>query len=80
METIGLSEAKAHWSVLLDRVAKGERITLTRRGVPVAMLVPPPEVRREKVHAAIQAMLEFQKNGPRLDGLSIRELIDEGRR
>jgi prevent-host-death family protein len=80
METVGLSEAKAHWRALLDRVAAGERITITRRGVPVAMLVPPPDVQREKVRAAIQAMVEFKKNGPRLDGLSIRELIEEGRR
>ena len=37
---IGAFEAKTHLSALLDRVEKGEELTITRRGVPVARLVP----------------------------------------
>ena len=37
---IGAFEAKTHLSQLLDRVAQGERIAITRRGRPVAQLVP----------------------------------------
>jgi prevent-host-death family protein len=37
--TIGTSEAKAHLSELLERVQKGEDITITRHGVAVARLV-----------------------------------------
>jgi prevent-host-death family protein len=79
MQTVGSYEAKTHLPALLDRVAGGEEITITRHGVPVAMLVPASGARRPDVRKTIQAMLEFRK-GRRLDGLSIREMIEEGRR
>ena len=40
MAEVGSYEAKTHLSGLLDRVERGERITITRHGVPVAVLVP----------------------------------------
>jgi prevent-host-death family protein len=40
METVGTFEAKTHLSELLDRVGNGETITITRHGIPAAMLVP----------------------------------------
>jgi len=40
METIGAFDAKTHLSALLDRVAKGEKLTITRHGIPAAVLVP----------------------------------------
>ena len=40
METVGSYEAKTHLPQLLERVAKGEKIAITKHGVPVAMLVP----------------------------------------
>jgi prevent-host-death family protein len=40
MDTVGAYEAKTHLSGLIDRVMRGERITIARHGVPVAMLVP----------------------------------------
>ena len=79
MQSVGSYEAKTHLPALLDRVAHGEEITITRHGVPVAILVPPSAGRKPDVREAIQAMLEFRK-GHRLDGLSIREMIEEGRR
>lgn len=42
METVGVRELRQNASVYLRRVAAGESITVTDRGVPVAMLVPPP--------------------------------------
>ena len=79
MQTVGSYEAKTHLPALLDLVAKGERITITRHGVAVAMLVPPSKARKEDIQVAIRDLIEFRK-GQRLDGLSIRELIEEGRR
>lgn len=38
--TVGAFEAKTHLSALLDRVERGEEVTITRRGLPVAKLVP----------------------------------------
>lgn len=79
MRTIGAYEAKTHLPRLLDEVEKGERITITKHGRPVAVLVPPGSARETDVDALMEQMREFRK-GNRLGGLSIRELIDEGRR
>ena len=40
MDTVGSFEAKTHLSALLDRVARGEKFTITRHGIPAALLVP----------------------------------------
>ena len=40
MKTIGAFEAKTHLSELLDLAALGERVTITRRGKPIARLNP----------------------------------------
>ena len=40
MTSVDTFEAKTHLTHLLERVAKGERITITNRDKPVAMLVP----------------------------------------
>ena len=79
MQTVGSYEAKTHLPALWDRVAQGEQITITRHGVPVAMLVPAPGARKPDIQQTIQEMLESRKKW-RLGGLSIRELIEEGRR
>jgi prevent-host-death family protein len=79
METIGSFDAKTHLSRLLDRVAKGESFTITKSGRPVARLVPiqeKPPVDLQQVLAETRA---FRKAHP-LDGVSIKELINEGRR
>lgn len=78
MAEVGAYEAKTHLPRLLKRVAKGERITITRHGVPVAELVP-VRARPMSADEAVARLREFRK-GVRLGGLSIRELIDEGRR
>jgi prevent-host-death family protein len=40
MQTIGVFEAKSRLTALLDAVEKGDEILITRRGKPVARLVP----------------------------------------
>ncbi len=78
-QTVGAYHAKTHLPALLDRVARGEQITITRHGVPVAKLVPASKKRtKEEIRKTIEAMLESRK-GWKLNGLSIREMIDEGR-
>lgn len=39
-KSVGVHEAKTHLSRLLERVAAGEEITITRRGEAVARLLP----------------------------------------
>lgn len=53
MEMIGPFEAKTHLSALLDRVANGERITITRHGVPAALLVPVSQGEQKLSHKEI---------------------------
>jgi prevent-host-death family protein len=79
MRTVGAFEAKTHLNKLLERVSKGETIRITRRGVPVARLVPDNEDQKKDLQRIGREIRELRK-GIRLNGLTIRELIDEGRR
>jgi prevent-host-death family protein len=79
MTSIGSFEAKTHLPELLKRVAKGERILITRRGEPVAMLVPPLREPSRDVQAVIDEMKAL-RCGNTLGGVSTRDLIEEGRR
>ena len=81
MNDIGAFEAKNTLSALLDRVENGEEITITRRGRPVARLVPPHDNgARRQAAAAAAASLRQMRKGVTLGGLSLRDLIAEGRR
>jgi prevent-host-death family protein len=71
MNTVGAYEAKTHLPKLLARVIKGEKITITKHGVPLAVLQPPPFSRK--------ALPRQFRDRHTLDGLSIREMIEEGR-
>jgi len=79
METVGAYEAKTHLPKLLERVAKGHSITITKHGVPVAVLGPYDPEKNVDVREVIQTLREFRESN-RLEGLSIREMIEEGRR
>jgi prevent-host-death family protein len=60
MTAIGTYEARTHLSQLLERVANGETITITRRGVPVATLGPPAPPRGLSAEA-VDEFLEFRR-------------------
>ena len=78
--TVGAYEAKRRFSQLLERVAAGEEITITRHGSPVARLVPALPVHSiERRREAILGMRELASRN-RLDGLRVKDLIAEGRR
>ena len=79
MKTVGAYEAKTHLPKLLDRVSRGERITITKHGVPVAVLQPPESQRRAEPEKIISALRAFRSQHS-LNGLSLREMIEEGRR
>jgi prevent-host-death family protein len=82
MTTVGVYEAKTHLPKLLARVAKGERITITKHGVPVAVLMPPPgKLDRESTKVAVEALKAFRRgrSTPGLSAAEIRDLIEEGR-
>lgn len=79
MRTIGAFEAKNRLSELLQAVENGEEVTITRHGRPVARLVPVDQFDRAKVREALECLKEFRKQHP-LDGLKIKDLINEGRK
>lgn len=79
MKTVGAYEAKTHLSRLLNKISKGERFVITRHGTAVAVLQPPERSQRNDPAAVIAEIRAFREQH-RLDGLTIRELIEEGRR
>jgi prevent-host-death family protein len=83
MHEIGAFEAKNTLGSLLNRVEKGEEIVITRRGTPVAKLVPAnPGFDREKARAAAEGLKKLQASlkGPPLTWEEIKQMRDEGRR
>lgn len=79
MKTVGAYEAKTHLARLLDRVARGEKIAITKHGVHVATLQPADSSKQTPVREVIDQLKMFRR-GHRLEGLSIRGMIEEGRR
>lgn len=79
METIGAYEAKTHLPQLLERVSRGDRITITKHGVPVAVLQPYDPDKQIDVAAVIAELRAFRAQN-RLDDLTIQDMIAEGRR
>lgn len=79
MLTVGAFEAKTHFARLLQRVSRGEQVVITRHGTPVARLIPATGTDRERVRETIDRLKTFAR-GQTLNGLSVRELRDAGRR
>lgn len=83
MFSVGIFEAKTQLSQLIDRVAKGEEILVTRHGKPVARLVSPEPESDKKALADWAAELRSFRQG--IDrgakaGSTLNELIAAGRR
>ena len=78
MRTVGLFEAKQKLSELVERALEGERIGITRRGKLAALIVPAAEeVDLEVVFDKIE---RIRKSAKPHQGLSAKNLIEEGRR
>lgn len=81
MLEIGAFQAKNSFSALLDRVEKGEEITITRRGRVVAILAPAGDdsSQRGKALAAAERLRAMRK-GVTLGDLTLGDLVADGRR
>lgn len=79
MHQVGAFEAKTHLPELLERVRGGERIVITKHGMPVAELVPVSKTGKPDLKKLYKEMTAF-RNGRRLGKDSIRNLMEEGRR
>lgn len=85
MKHVGIFEAKTHLSTLVDEVAKGGEVVITRHGKPVAKLVRVrPELteeqiaRRRKAIAGLRGIASRLKINPTHE--EIKSWIDEGRK
>ena len=78
MITVGAFDAKTHLSMLLDRVAAGEEVVITRHGRPVARMIGADATDIDRRNQAVAKLRELRRT-TRLDGLSWKSLRDEGR-
>ena len=72
METVGAYHAKTHLPKLLERVRRGESVTITKHGRPVARLVP---VVADDEERAQQAANRIRSRRRRLVGVPLAELV-----
>ena len=79
MITVGAFEAKTHLSSLLDKVAEGEEVVITKHGKAVARLVGAQALDNARALEAFEQLKALRK-ATTLGGLSWKELRDEGRR
>jgi antitoxin (DNA-binding transcriptional repressor) of toxin-antitoxin stability system len=59
MESLTVSEARARLPEILDRIEKGEEITITRHGRPAAVLLRPDAVRVRRGESTIDRAREI---------------------
>jgi len=77
---VPLFDAKNRLSALVEEVVRGTEVTITRRGIAVAKLVPiEPSFDREKARLAAEGLRNASR-GIRLGGVTIKELVEEGRK
>jgi prevent-host-death family protein len=79
MKSVGIFEAKTHFSALVEDAIAGKATIITRHGQPVAELRPVEPNRRSRGELALKR-LEAMRSRLKGAAISSRELIDEGRR
>jgi prevent-host-death family protein len=78
--TIGAFEAKTHFSEVISEVQNGSDYVITKRGKPVAKVIPVIE-RRQTRQEFLEACRELRNlwKGPPLKPGEIKEMIEDGR-
>jgi prevent-host-death family protein len=83
MKSVGSYEAKTHLPRLLSQVEKGESITITKRGKPIARIVPADAHPQQDVASVIREFRAYSKQQARTLGKrsirEIKEMTAEGR-
>ena len=80
MTTVSFYDARTRFSELLDEVGRGRQILITRRGKPAALLVPPPAEDKKDVGQIIEELWALRKGRTLPPGLTVRDMIEVGRR
>lgn len=78
-QKVGAYQAKTHLPRPLKKAARSERITITKHGVPIAMLVPVENKSKVDIRTVIEEMKKFRR-AHKLGKLTIQEMIEEGRK
>ncbi|SHK96490.1 type II toxin-antitoxin system Phd/YefM family antitoxin [Alicyclobacillus tolerans] len=78
MKTIGAYEAKTHFAELLEQVSLGETIIVTKRGIPVAKVIPIEQDKLDYQH--ILRQFQSLRTNVKSAQTSLKEMIEEGRR
>ena len=77
---IGAFEAKTHFSQIIEKAERGEDFIITRRGKPVAKIIPFERKKEMSWEEALEGFREFRKLYRGEPGsFNIREAIEEGR-
>jgi prevent-host-death family protein len=84
MAKVTAFEAKTRFGELLERVAKGEEVVITRHDKPVARLIPEGATRLADVRRSVQGLRDLQqqiqrRSKAKLSDREVRSAIDEGR-
>ena len=77
MQKVGLFEAKQKLSELVERAGRGEKIGITKRGKLTAVMGPAQEGMDLK--EIFEGMERIRKSAKPLRGVTIKDLIEEGR-
>ena len=78
---IGTFEAKTHFSQIIEKVEQGEDFVITKRGKPVARIIPIKQEKEITFKEAVVKLVEMQKLYRGKQGsFNIREAIEEGRK
>jgi len=84
MDEFGILDARNKFSALVERAEKGENVIITRHGKPVVKMVAveleDEEERRRRAREAVEAIWEMRKEVKPLGDITIKDLIDEGRK
>ena len=78
--TFGAFEAKTHFSDLLDRVEKGDRIVITRHGREVAVLTSIEHHSKPTLAELADRALASTKGTSLPKGMTIKDMINAGRK
>ncbi len=80
MRQVGAFEAKTQLARLLDEVARGETIEITRHGVPVAHMVPPHRRAEASFASTIAQIKALRQSVAPVNQQELRAMRGEGRR
>jgi prevent-host-death family protein len=83
MKSVGSYEAKTHLPRLLGQVERGETITITKRGKPIAVLSPAQQQPQRDIRTVIEEFRAYSKEHARtrspLSPREIKGMTEEGR-